>query len=678
VAIGPDGTVYALGDLDKDVYLIAFNGDNGAVRWARTFGGTSVDVGFGVVINSKGEVIIIAGLQGSGSFGGGTLTSAGSYDIVVAGYKAADGAHLWSRLYGGAGAELVTGVDINSSDTLAIVGNVSQTTNLGTGPLGTNGLADMFIATYSALDGSPIWAKTTGGNGYDSGEGVAFDPQGNLLVTGYFGLAGGGVNFGGGVLKSVGNADAFLAKYSPSGGFIWADGYGGFGDDYGRDVTVDRAGNATVTGHFQLTADFGGVPLLSRGQIDVFLAQYAANGAHRWSSGHGNLVTEKGLGIAADPSDAVIVTGYTLWSINFGGGMMYSAGYADAFLAKLAVDTFIPPPPTPTPDPDPLGVAGRVRYFSSNEAVSGVGVLMENSNDSEWTETGSQGDYSVTGMHEGTWAVAPAKDGDFNSAVSSLDAAYVLQASVGLRQLDDAEALACDVTGNGRVSALDAAEILGFVVGANNQFPAAQACGSDWLFIPQPLEVQNQSVTFPEMNGGQCTQGEISLNPLTDAVEGQDFLALLLGDCSGSWRSSSGAALVRTSASASTATVRQLRRSRRGTARLPIIVRSDAPAHALDVHLRYDPAALELTGAILRNGGRDVVVSHRADENGRATVAVASATPLATGRGTMLVIEFDVVGSAASRNAVEVIYVALDEKPTELEQRPSSLIGRRR
>jgi hypothetical protein len=299
---------------------------------------------------------------------------------------------------------------------------------------------------------------------------------------------------------------------------------------------------------------------------------------------------------------------------------------------------------------------------------------MLNSTASEWTETGSEGDYSVMDVHEGSWTVGPAKDGAFNGSISSLDAAYVLQAAVGLRQLNEAEALACDVTGNGRVSSLDAAEILRFVVGSTSQFPAAQTCGSDWLFIPKPAAAENQSVTMPHVNGGECQQGEISLNPLMAAVEDQDFLAILLGDCSGNWKPSAAAASVRTRAGTPTVTVRQLRRTRRGTARLPMIIRNGDPVHAIDMYLRYDPSALELTGATVRNGGRDVVVSHRADNTGRATLAVASAQPLAIGKGTMLIVEFDMVGSPAARTAPEVIYVTLDEKPTEVEQRPASLI----
>ena len=61
--------------------------------------------------------------------------------------------------------------------------------------------------------------------------------------------------------------------------------------------------------------------------------------------------------------------------------------------------------------------------------------------------------------------LTPRKLGDRGSAISALDAAYVLQHVVGMRTLDDAQQLACDVSGNGTLSALDATRILQLTVG---------------------------------------------------------------------------------------------------------------------------------------------------------------------------------------------------------------------
>jgi len=66
------------------------------------------------------------------------------------------------------------------------------------------------------------------------------------------------VNLGGALLPNAGANDIFVAKYSSTGTYVWANHYGGIGADSGNAVAVDAAGNVFVTGAFQFTTDFGG------------------------------------------------------------------------------------------------------------------------------------------------------------------------------------------------------------------------------------------------------------------------------------------------------------------------------------------------------------------------------------------------------------------------------------
>src|SRR5207237_4280343 len=64
-----------------------------------------------------------------------------------------------------------------------------------------------------------------GGSHYDSGFVSKVDGDGNVVVAGIFSLT---ANFdpsksGQFLLTSVGETDAFVAKYSPTGALIWAD-----------------------------------------------------------------------------------------------------------------------------------------------------------------------------------------------------------------------------------------------------------------------------------------------------------------------------------------------------------------------------------------------------------------------------------------------------------------------
>ena len=72
--------------------------------------------------------------------------------------------------------------------------------------------------------------------------------------------------------------DAFLAKYDPTGGLLWAEQLGTSTADYSCSVTVDGAGNAFISGY---TGGSLGGP--SAGGLDAFLAKYDPAGNRLWS-----------------------------------------------------------------------------------------------------------------------------------------------------------------------------------------------------------------------------------------------------------------------------------------------------------------------------------------------------------------------------------------------------------
>ena len=111
----------------------------------------------------------------------------------------------------------------------------------------------------------------------------------------------------------------------------------------------------------------------------------------------------------------------------------------------------------------------------------------------------------------------------------------------GLRTLDAEQRLACDVTGNGTLSALDATLILQQKVGLISRFPVAQACASDWLFVPMPAAASNQHLIQPQNMAAvnSCQPGAIEFTPLAGQVSNQDFAAVLVGDCTGNWQPAS-------------------------------------------------------------------------------------------------------------------------------------------
>jgi hypothetical protein len=190
-------------------------------------------------------------------------------------------------------------------------------------------------------------------------------------------------------------------------------------------------------------------------------------------------------------------------------------------------------------------VSGRISYFADSGPVPAATVLLQGASGTLATTTDGLGQFVFTGVAAGAWRLEPQKQGDLRDGVSSLDAGYVLQAVSGLRTLDPVAALACDVTGDGTLSALDAALILQFDVGLIDRFPVAQSCGSDWVFVPQPLSAPAQQLIFPQSSDAGCQSGRILFQALQSDVAQQDFAAALIGDCTGNWQSSGSAAALR-------------------------------------------------------------------------------------------------------------------------------------
>lgn len=193
------------------------------------------------------------------------------------------------------------------------------------------------------------------------------------------------------------------------------------------------------------------------------------------------------------------------------------------------------PTATPTVTPaTPSPLAGHIRYYVGDRPVPDVDVVqIGDTPGSVVTDAG--GNYGFSSAGPGEVTIRPQKDGDFNAAITSLDAVTVLQAVAGEVTLTLDQERAADVTGNGSFSTLDAVRILQFQAGVIDRLPAAELCQSDWLFVPEPSPTPNQTLVEPAVGGGNCQAGAIALDPFTPPLAGRDFRAILLGDVTGNW-----------------------------------------------------------------------------------------------------------------------------------------------
>lgn len=299
--------------------------------WSQGYGDASYQQTSSVSIDASGAVVITGFFEGSINFGGGVLTSAGGRDAFVAKFDAS-GNHVWSKHFGDASGQESSKVATDPSGAVIITGFFSGSIDFGGGVLTSMGGNDVFVAKFDAA-GNHVWSSSFGDGGFQVSNGVAVDPVGNVVIAGYF---DGSVDFGGGALTATaGGTDVFVAEFDASGNHIWSNSFGDAAAQGVPFVTADASGNVLVTGYFWGSIDFGGGVLSSVGLYDMFLAKFDGSGTHLWSKRFGDGSTEQPWDLATDASGGVVVAGHFMGGIDFGGGTLTSAGGEDIFLVKL-------------------------------------------------------------------------------------------------------------------------------------------------------------------------------------------------------------------------------------------------------------------------------------------------------------------------------------------------------
>lgn len=305
----------------EDLYVGKYT-RTGDYVWARRFGSAGGDIGYAVATNTQGD-IFVAGTMGTlASMGGAGLLDCNS-SFALAKYDGTDGTHLWSKCV--AAYALTATLRITPAGDAIVVGSQPYgTSNLGGGTITGPG----FAAKFSGADGAHVWSKGLPG----PAQAGALDPQGNVLVTGYF---QGTAAFGSTSLQSIGSNDVFVAKLGPTGTVTWARSFGDSFDDQGRGIAADSTGAILVTGYFHGTVDFGDSPRTSAGIDDVFLLKLSPAGAHVWSKRFGGPGSEHGAAVAIGPADTVSLgVNYSAAGLDLGSGVLPFVGGWETGLAR--------------------------------------------------------------------------------------------------------------------------------------------------------------------------------------------------------------------------------------------------------------------------------------------------------------------------------------------------------
>ncbi len=330
VATDASGDIYVGGYVDlagRDLGLLQkLGGRDGIPVWTQ-----QIEVGpAGVVDNS---VITAVEVAGDRVFVAGYSQRGSDVDSWYAAYTTATGASLWGPIVIDQSVnESLAAIAVNAAGELALVGSIVR-----------GGQSDIYVRKASGTTGAALAQLVLNPSPSDSGFGVAFDPEGNIVVVGTIMRS-----TRDGYLKKLGpnlETDAFAAAVFDGGlddfstavavdasGDLVVVGFSetaarGFdalirkldgttydelwrrppaanavtGQDFATDVAIDGSGNVIVHGYAEL----------SPGNTDFVTSKWTSAGANLWTRTADVSSGDTATGVAVDPAGNVAVAGYT-------------------------------------------------------------------------------------------------------------------------------------------------------------------------------------------------------------------------------------------------------------------------------------------------------------------------------------------------------------------------------
>jgi hypothetical protein len=251
----------------NDIFVAKLS-PTGTWQWATRVGAVLDDNCSSVTVDASGNSVVIGRFQSPAiTFGITTLTNANGADGFVAKLNPA-GTWQWATaIIWGSNDDDGLGVAVDASGNTLVTGEfVSPAVTFGTTTLtntNADNTQDIFVAKLGPT-GVWQWATSVGGSGQDSGNSVAVDANGDVLITGGFNSPL--ITFGTATLTNpnpgIYNYDIFAAKLNSAGAWQWATRAGGDNLDVGVDVVVGNGGNVIVAGKFvSPTLTFGATTL---------------------------------------------------------------------------------------------------------------------------------------------------------------------------------------------------------------------------------------------------------------------------------------------------------------------------------------------------------------------------------------------------------------------------------
>jgi hypothetical protein len=264
------GSATLTSDGDYDAF-VAKAGPSGDWLWARKAGGTGTDGGYGISTDGSGNTYVTGYFSDTSTFGTFNLTSNGLIDIFISKLDTV-GNWLWAVGTGSLENDIGISISTDGTGNPYVTGYFGSTVSFGSTTLTSRGTQDVYVSKLDTA-GNWLWTASAGGIEGDWGNCIYTDNSGNSYLTGDFTNQ---AIFGQRIVSADGVDDVFMAKLDSLGNWLWVDAAGGDGGDTGHGVALSVSGDVYFTGSFINTAHFGAIDTTSQGENDVFIAKLPA------------------------------------------------------------------------------------------------------------------------------------------------------------------------------------------------------------------------------------------------------------------------------------------------------------------------------------------------------------------------------------------------------------------
>ncbi|HJS22992.1 MAG TPA: SBBP repeat-containing protein, partial [Pyrinomonadaceae bacterium] len=236
-----------------DSFLIRLNSTGNSLLTSTYAGGSGTDVGDGIALDTSRNIYGIGYTTSADLLTVNAVQpfNAGGFDAYLIELSASGSSLIFATYAGGSGDDYGNAIAVDSAGYIYAIGDTNSTNLPTSGALQAfnAGGFDAFLGKLTPSGASIVFSSYAGGNGDDSGRGIAVDGSGNIYAAGFTNSTN---------LQLIVNAiqptkgagyDAFIAKLNSTGSSIFYSTFlGGNGDDGSFALAVDMAGNAYLTG----------------------------------------------------------------------------------------------------------------------------------------------------------------------------------------------------------------------------------------------------------------------------------------------------------------------------------------------------------------------------------------------------------------------------------------------